>query len=216
MLPRVPTATIGIETFCPDIRTGAIGIATSAVGMERRIPAKTGKAAANPALSHRRKTMKILVGAGLLGMVFMSAGCCVFSSASRETSAQELRQPAELDYVHELSPADSVAKISTKPHLAVHFDEVAVLQEGDKLVVRGALHPRSFANTKVGHVDIRVFGASGKLLRDFKAVPDRAVFSRDSEFHPHFLATTDLIVPEGASVQLRYHEGSVDACSDIE
>ncbi|RKX42570.1 MAG: hypothetical protein DRP64_09650 [Verrucomicrobia bacterium] len=150
--------------------------------------------------------MKYLMVAGLLGMVFTSVGCCVFSGAEREASAQRFHADGALDYVHELPSEGSVAKIAVKPHNAVRFDEVAVLQEGEMLVVRGALRPKSFANTQVGYVDIRIVDAEGKLIRTLTAKPDRILFSRDRNLHPHFMVSTDLKIPAGAKVILHYRD----------
>ena len=148
--------------------------------------------------------MKYLGIAGLLGLALISTGCCTLSKSNRHASVEDLHTKATLDYVHELPSEGSVAKIAVHPNSAVRFDEVAVVQEGENLIIRGALRPQSFANPQVGSVEIQIVDAEGKVLRELTAKPDRDQFARDRNLHPHFMISTNLKLPAGSKVILRY------------
>jgi hypothetical protein len=113
-----------------------------------------------------------------------------------------------------------------EPSADYQITRVSAYQEGDEIAISGTLRPRFRPARKGGHVDIRILDSAGSLLEKLKADPHqetshkqnmggRKGMSRTRSISElMFHATSDLDVPEGAEIRLRYHSSSIQQCKE--
>ncbi|MBN2164212.1 MAG: hypothetical protein JXR25_14030 [Pontiellaceae bacterium] len=139
--------------------------------------------------------MKWSFGAGLLVSVVLLSGCCLF-----------MEKPPKVE---------QSAHVSLKYSTGVLIDDVWVHQEGQQLVIDGALHPRSFMEKEAGHVDITIKDADGNLLKQISVAPESTVFEKETGRVSAFSVSIDLVVSPEARVMLEAHPGTADVCSGL-
>lgn len=101
-------------------------------------------------------------------------------------------------------------KIVKQDSKYVHFSSAFVYQEHDKVVIRGSVRRTYFSPPGIyrGHIDIEVSDANGNVLKQISTrtfpldIPHRG--TRRSSFSTE----CQMILTEGATVNMRYHRGS--------
>lgn len=140
--------------------------------------------------------MRLSVGSGLLAMVLLLSGCCLFMEPTPPPQAND-------------------CEVSLKSSSTVALEDVWVHQEGDQLVIEGTLHPRSFIQKAVGHVDVRITDTKGNLLKVLKIAPENPVFEKTKGRVSPFTVSFDLVVAPDATAYLEAHDGDVESCNRL-
>lgn len=116
-------------------------------------------------------------------------------------------------------------KVVVKPSAEFRISNVLAHEESGEVTISGYLSPHFRPAHKGGHVDIEILSAEGKSLKKLKVDPERKVshkrrlgakgMRRSSKAGKTvFYAYTDLEIPEGAEIRLRYHSNSVQQCRE--
>lgn len=121
--------------------------------------------------------------------------------------------------------AEKNVKIVAEPNASFRISNVMAHAESGEVTISGYLSPSFRPAHKGGHVDIEILSQEGKSLKKLKVDPERKVshkrrpgakgMRRSSKAgETVFYAYTDLDVPEGAEIRLRYHSTPIQECKE--
>jgi len=96
------------------------------------------------------------------------------------------------------------------PTLVASVSEVTVVQEGEGLLVKGAVR-KSHRFYLPGHVDVAIFDSGGNPLGQAKTPLMGYASRRGGVREARFAARFERLAPRGATVRVRYHAAGSDA-----
>ncbi|MDF7798643.1 hypothetical protein P4C99_04165 [Pontiellaceae bacterium B1224] len=126
------------------------------------------------------KTMKTLLVGGLIGLT----GCATMKSENVD--------------------------IMITPSSEVLISNVSVHKHGEEVHVTGTLRPTSATTSRTGHVDIEFLNADGTVIKTVQAVPNVALFMRNSRQPKSFSVKGE--VDGLAEVRLVHHPDTMNEC----
>lgn len=103
-------------------------------------------------------------------------------------------------------------KLEIIPSRGIHISKVYVIQEGDRLLIKGTVKRRSSYNVGSGHIDISIISPEGEVLEKAstnfipRIIPSRP--GRRKSLGSRFEVRLPTIPPAGSKVHVAYHRVS--------